>query len=129
MGTLSAQGSYPRHSGSSSQVQGFSSQVHGSMEYPPRPSAPMYTGSNIFQDQGSLRSQQSRSSDIHVGDFIPMQTIASSGPTIIPESDKFGIDLCEFKSLMVKTCSCPKFSAQIQALRTVSLTLYGRNRF
>ncbi|KAJ0442522.1 hypothetical protein HanRHA438_Chr16g0757361 [Helianthus annuus] len=59
MGTLSAQGSYLQHLGSSSQVQGSSSQVHGSMEYPPRPSAPMHTGSNIFQDQGSLRSQQS----------------------------------------------------------------------
>ncbi|KAJ0435207.1 putative ammonium transporter AmtB-like domain, ammonium/urea transporter [Helianthus annuus] len=42
------------------------------MEYPPRPSAPMHTGSNIFQDQGSLRSQQPRSLEIHVGDFIPV---------------------------------------------------------
>ncbi|MFS7966645.1 hypothetical protein Hanom_Chr09g00776211 [Helianthus anomalus] len=61
------------------------------MEYPPRPSALMHTGSNIFQDQGSLRSQQPRSSKIHVGDFIPMQTVASSGPTIIPESHQFGL--------------------------------------
>ena len=68
MGTLLVQGSYPQHQGSSSLVQ-------GSMEYPPRPSAPMHTGSNIFQDQGSLRSQQPRSLEIHVGEFIPMQIL------------------------------------------------------
>ncbi|XP_035845286.1 uncharacterized protein LOC118491541 [Helianthus annuus] len=45
----------------------------------------MYPGSNIIQDQGSLGSQQPRSSEIHVGDFIPMQTIASSGPTVALE--------------------------------------------
>ncbi|MFS7913894.1 hypothetical protein Hanom_Chr02g00147111 [Helianthus anomalus] len=83
MGTLSYQVSYPQHQGSSSHVQ-------GSMEYPPRPSAPMYPGSNIFQDQGSLGSQQPRSSKIHVGDFIPMQIIASSGPTLAPEMAHFG---------------------------------------
>ncbi|MFS7984986.1 hypothetical protein Hanom_Chr11g00993051 [Helianthus anomalus] len=51
--TLSAQGSYFQHQGSSPQIQ-------GSMEYPSRPSAPMYPGSNTFQDQGSSGTQPSR---------------------------------------------------------------------
>ncbi|KAF5759410.1 hypothetical protein HanXRQr2_Chr16g0740931 [Helianthus annuus] len=69
--------------GSSFQPQGFSSQVFGSMDYPPRPPFTTLQGSNIFQDQGSLRSVQPGSSDVHQGDFIPMQTIATSGPSII----------------------------------------------
>ena len=39
---------------------------------------------------GSLRSLQTGSSDVHQGDFIPMQTIASTGPSIIPESQQYG---------------------------------------
>ncbi|MFS8003998.1 hypothetical protein Hanom_Chr13g01220461 [Helianthus anomalus] len=60
------------------------------MEYRPMPSAPMYPGSDIFQDQGSLGSQPPRSSEVHLGDFIPMQTIESSGPTLAPEMPCFG---------------------------------------
>ncbi|XP_035840312.1 uncharacterized protein LOC118487512 [Helianthus annuus] len=60
------------------------------MDYPPRPSFTAHQGSNIFQDQGYLRSVQPGSSDVHLGDFIPMQTIASSGPSVIPESPQYG---------------------------------------
>ncbi|KAJ0603957.1 putative retrotransposon gag domain-containing protein [Helianthus annuus] len=97
MGTQTVQGSYSQHPGSSFQVQGSlsqgqgsSSQAHGSMDYPLRPPTSMPQVSNIFQDQGSLRSVEPRSSEIHLGDFIPMQTLASSGPSIIPESRQYG---------------------------------------
>ncbi|KAJ0494134.1 hypothetical protein HanIR_Chr12g0593971 [Helianthus annuus] len=100
MGTQTVQGSYSQYPGSSSQVQGSSSQgkgsssqAHGSMDYPPRPPALVYQGFNIFQDQGSLRSVQPRSSEIHLGDFILLQTIASSGPSIVPESHQYGFTL------------------------------------
>ncbi|KAJ0588958.1 putative retrotransposon gag domain-containing protein [Helianthus annuus] len=74
----------------SSQVQGSSfvpgsSQVQGSSFVP---GSSQFHGS--FQMPGSLRSLQSGSSDIHQGDFIPMQTIASTGPSIIPESQQYG---------------------------------------
>ncbi|KAJ0840874.1 hypothetical protein HanPSC8_Chr14g0623981 [Helianthus annuus] len=74
----------------SSQVQGSSfipgsSQVQGSSFVP---------GSSQFQGSiqmpGSLKSLQTGSSDVHQGDFIPMQTIASTGPSIIPESQQYG---------------------------------------
>ncbi|MFS8015608.1 hypothetical protein Hanom_Chr15g01358681 [Helianthus anomalus] len=52
------------------------------MDYPPRPSTQTFPGSSVFHDQGSSGRQLLRSSEIHDGDFIPMQTIASSGPTI-----------------------------------------------
>ncbi|KAM0025726.1 putative retrotransposon gag domain, aspartic peptidase domain superfamily [Helianthus debilis subsp. tardiflorus] len=66
----------------SSQVQGSffvpgSSQLHGS-----------------FQMPGSLKSLQTGSLDVHHGDFIPMQTIASTGPSIIPESQQYGFTSC-----------------------------------
>ncbi|MFS7907905.1 hypothetical protein Hanom_Chr01g00077001 [Helianthus anomalus] len=83
--TVPPKGSYFQHQGSSSQVRGSSSQVQGSMEYPLRPSAPMYPGPNILQDQGSSGSQPTRNSEVHIGDFIPMQAIASSGPTVTHE--------------------------------------------
>ena len=76
--------------GSSFQVQGSLSQVSGSMDYPPRPTFTALQGSNIFQDQGYLRSVQPGSSDVYLGDFIPMQTIASSGPSVMPESRQHG---------------------------------------
>ncbi|KAJ0882679.1 hypothetical protein HanPSC8_Chr10g0412471 [Helianthus annuus] len=94
-------GSYPQHMGSfmnsgahpgaqqsqgsylipgSSQVQGSSfvpgsSQIPGSFHIP-----------GSFQMPGSLKSLQTGSLDVHQGDFIPMQTIASIGPSVIPES-------------------------------------------
>ncbi|KAJ0735658.1 putative retrotransposon gag domain-containing protein [Helianthus annuus] len=74
----------------SSQVQGSSfvpgsSQVQGSSFVP---GSSQFQGS--FQMPGSLRSLQTGSSDVHQGDFIPMQTIASTGPSIIPESQQYG---------------------------------------
>ena len=39
---------------------------------------------------GSLKSLQTGSLDVHQGDFIPMQTIASTGPSVIPESQQYG---------------------------------------
>ncbi|KAJ0840714.1 hypothetical protein HanPSC8_Chr14g0622071 [Helianthus annuus] len=62
----------------SSQVQGSSfvpgsSQVQGSLQIP-----------------GSLKNLQTGSLDVHQGDFIPMQTIASTGPSITPESQQYG---------------------------------------
>ncbi|KAJ0539152.1 putative retrotransposon gag domain-containing protein [Helianthus annuus] len=54
------------------------------MDHTSRPPAQTYPGSNVFQDQGSLGRQSWRSSEIYEGDFIPMQTVASSGPTITP---------------------------------------------
>ncbi|MFS7964336.1 hypothetical protein Hanom_Chr08g00749061 [Helianthus anomalus] len=86
-GSSQAQGSY-HGQGSFFHPQG-SSQVPGSRDYPPRPPFPVFQGSNVSQDQGSLRSLQHGSSDVHQGDFIPMQTIASSGPSIIPESRQY----------------------------------------
>ncbi|KAJ0782054.1 hypothetical protein HanLR1_Chr01g0003741 [Helianthus annuus] len=74
----------------SSQVQGSSfvpglSQGQGSSLVP---------GSSQFQGSlqmpGSSKSLQTGSSDVHQGDFIPMQTIASTGPSIIPESQQYG---------------------------------------
>ncbi|KAF5789478.1 putative retrotransposon gag domain-containing protein [Helianthus annuus] len=86
----------------SSQVQGSSfvpgsSQVQGSSFVPGSsqvqgpsfvPGSSQFQGS--FQMPGSLRSLQTGSSDVHQGDFIPMQTIASAGPSIIPESQQYG---------------------------------------
>ncbi|KAJ0958041.1 hypothetical protein HanPSC8_Chr01g0034631 [Helianthus annuus] len=74
----------------SSQVQGSSfvpgsSQVQGSSFVP---GSSQFQGS--FQMPGSLKSLQTGSSDVHQGDFIPMQTIASTGPSIIPESQQYG---------------------------------------
>ncbi|KAF5764494.1 putative retrotransposon gag domain, aspartic peptidase domain superfamily [Helianthus annuus] len=82
-------GSYTQHMGSfmslgssfvpgSSQVQGSSfvpgsSQVQGSLQMP-----------------GTLKNLQTGSLDVHQGDFIPMQTIASTSPSIIPESQQHG---------------------------------------
>ncbi|KAJ0734063.1 putative retrotransposon gag domain, aspartic peptidase domain superfamily [Helianthus annuus] len=82
-------GSYTQHMGSfmnsgssfvpgSSQVQGSSlvpgsSHVQGSLQIP-----------------GSVKNLQTGSLDVHQGDFIPMQTIASTGPSIIPESQQYG---------------------------------------
>ena len=60
------------------------------MDYPPRPSFTAHQGSNIFHDQGYLRSVQPGSSDVYLGDFIPMQTIASPGPSVMPESRQYG---------------------------------------
>ena len=40
---------------------------------------------NAFQNPGFSERQQLGSSEVHQGDFIPMQTVASSGPTIVPE--------------------------------------------
>ncbi|MFS7952048.1 hypothetical protein Hanom_Chr07g00602341 [Helianthus anomalus] len=85
------QGSFPRSEGYMEMFQpqgsyfnqkGSSARVQGSMDYPPRPSTQTFPRSNIFQDQGSFGSQPLRSSEIHDGDFIHRQTIASSGPTI-----------------------------------------------
>uniref|UniRef100_A0A251SE25 Uncharacterized protein n=1 Tax=Helianthus annuus TaxID=4232 RepID=A0A251SE25_HELAN len=39
---------------------------------------------------GSLKSLQTGSLDVHQGDFIPMQTIASTGPSVVPESQQYG---------------------------------------
>ncbi|MFS7927076.1 hypothetical protein Hanom_Chr04g00304671 [Helianthus anomalus] len=74
----------------SSQVQGFSfvpgsSQVQG---YSFVPVSSKFQGS--FQMPGSLRSLQTGSSDVHQGDFIPMQTVASTGPSVIPDSQQYG---------------------------------------
>ncbi|KAJ0667103.1 hypothetical protein HanPI659440_Chr17g0674131 [Helianthus annuus] len=104
-------GSYPQHMGSfmnsgaysgAQQVQGSSfvpgsSQVQGSSFVP---GSSQVQGSSFvpgsfqfqgpFQMSGSLRSLQTGSSDVHQGDFIPMQTIASTGPSIIPESQQYG---------------------------------------
>ncbi|MFS7985039.1 hypothetical protein Hanom_Chr11g00993621 [Helianthus anomalus] len=71
MEMFSVQGSYLNNQGSSSRVQGF--MVHTS-----RPLVQTYPGHNVFQDQGSSGRQSWRSSEIYEGDFIPMQTIASS---------------------------------------------------
>ncbi|KAF5810461.1 putative retrotransposon gag domain-containing protein [Helianthus annuus] len=74
----------------SSQVQGSffvpgSSQVQGSSFVPGSSQIP-----GSFQMPGSLKSLQTGSLDVHQGDFIPMQTIASTGPSIIPESQQYG---------------------------------------
>ena len=39
-------------------------------------------GSSTFQQAGSSSHHQPGSSEVHEGDIIPMQTVASSGPTI-----------------------------------------------
>ncbi|MFS7889858.1 hypothetical protein Hanom_Chr00s000005g01611951 [Helianthus anomalus] len=104
-------GSYPQHMGSfmnsgvypgaqqfqgsyfvpgSPQVQGSSfvpgsSQVQGPSFVPGSYQIP-----GSFQMSGSLKSLQTGNPDVHHGDFIPMQTIASTGPSIIPESQQFG---------------------------------------
>ncbi|KAJ0861981.1 putative retrotransposon gag domain-containing protein [Helianthus annuus] len=62
----------------SSQVQG-SSFVPGSSQIP-----------RSLQMPGSLKSLQTGSLDVHQGDFIPMQTIASTGPSVVPESQQYG---------------------------------------
>ncbi|KAJ0522382.1 hypothetical protein HanIR_Chr10g0482031 [Helianthus annuus] len=74
----------------SSQVQGSffvpgSSQVQGSSFVPGSSQIP-----GSFQMLGSLKSLQTGSLDVHQGDFIPMQTIASTGPSVIPESQQCG---------------------------------------
>ncbi|KAJ0681775.1 putative retrotransposon gag domain-containing protein [Helianthus annuus] len=74
----------------SSQVQGSSfvpgsSQVQGSSFVP---GSSQVQGS--LQILGSLKNLQAGSPDVHQGDFIPMQTIASTGPSIIPESQPYG---------------------------------------
>ncbi|KAM0055292.1 putative retrotransposon gag domain-containing protein [Helianthus debilis subsp. tardiflorus] len=74
----------------SSQVQGSSfvpgsSQVQGSSFVPGSSQIP-----GSFPMPGSLRSLQTGNPDVHQGDFIPMQTIASTGPSIVPESQQFG---------------------------------------
>ncbi|KAJ0861988.1 putative retrotransposon gag domain, aspartic peptidase domain superfamily [Helianthus annuus] len=74
----------------SSQVQGSSfvpgsSQVQGSSFVPGSSQIP-----GSFQMPGSLKSLQTGSLDVHQGDFIPMQTIASTGPSVIPESQQHG---------------------------------------
>ncbi|KAF5773503.1 putative retrotransposon gag domain, aspartic peptidase domain superfamily [Helianthus annuus] len=94
-------GSYTQHMGSFmnsgsafvpglSQFQGSSlvpglSQVQGSSLVP---------GSSHIQGSlhipGSLKNLQTGSPDVHQGDFIPMQSIASTGPSIIPESQQYG---------------------------------------
>ncbi|KAJ0942255.1 putative retrotransposon gag domain-containing protein [Helianthus annuus] len=106
-------GSYTQHMGSfmnsgssfvpgSSQVQGSSfvpgsSQVQGSSFVPGSsqvqgssfvPGSSHVQGS--LQIPGSLKNLQTGSPDVHQGDFIPMQTIASTGPSIIPESQQYG---------------------------------------
>ncbi|KAF5764919.1 putative retrotransposon gag domain-containing protein [Helianthus annuus] len=106
-------GSYTQHMGSfrssgssfvpgSSQVQGSSfvpgsSQVQGSSF---APGSSQVQGSSFvpgsfhvqgsLQIPGSLKNLQTGSPDVHQGDFIPMQTIASTGPSIIPESQQHG---------------------------------------
>ncbi|KAF5814718.1 hypothetical protein HanXRQr2_Chr03g0114261 [Helianthus annuus] len=74
----------------SSQVQGSSfvpgsSQVQGSSFVPGSSQTP-----GSFQIPGSLKSLQPGSLDVHQGDFIPMQTIASTGPSVVPESQQYG---------------------------------------
>ncbi|KAJ0861980.1 putative retrotransposon gag domain-containing protein [Helianthus annuus] len=80
----------------SSQVQGSSfvpgsSQVQGSSFVP---GSSQVQGSSFVpgssQIPGSLKNLQTGSLDVHQGDFIPMQTIASTGPSIIPESQQYG---------------------------------------
>ncbi|KAF5785840.1 putative retrotransposon gag domain-containing protein [Helianthus annuus] len=110
-------GSYPQHMGSfmksgaypgaqqfqgsyfvpgSSQVQGSSfvpgsSQVQGSSFVPGSSQIPgSFQIPGYSQMPGSLKSLQTGSLDVHQGDFIPMQTIASTGPSVIPESQQYG---------------------------------------
>ncbi|MFS7947482.1 hypothetical protein Hanom_Chr06g00548791 [Helianthus anomalus] len=78
MEVFPVQGSYFNNQGSSPRVQGF-------IDHTSRPPVQTYMGPNVFQDQGSSRRQSWRSSEIHKGDFIPIQTIASSGYTVIPD--------------------------------------------
>ena len=92
-------GSYPQYMGSfrnlgaypeTQQFQGSyfvpgSSQVQGSSFVPGSSQTP-----GSFQIPGSLKSLQTGSLDVHQGDFIPMQTIASTGPSVIPESQQYG---------------------------------------
>ncbi|KAF5777072.1 hypothetical protein HanXRQr2_Chr12g0531361 [Helianthus annuus] len=82
-------GSYTQHMGSfmnsgSSFVPGLS-QVQGSSLVP---GSSQIQGS--LQMPGSLKNLQTGSPDVHQGDFIPMQSIASTGPSIIPESQQYG---------------------------------------
>ncbi|KAJ0864658.1 hypothetical protein HanPSC8_Chr12g0544491 [Helianthus annuus] len=62
-----------------------SSQVHGSSFVPGSSQTP-----GSLQMPGSLKSLQTGSLDVHQGDFIPMQTIASTGPSVVPESQQYG---------------------------------------
>ncbi|KAF5816133.1 hypothetical protein HanXRQr2_Chr03g0130961 [Helianthus annuus] len=62
-----------------------SSQVQGSSFVPGSSQIPGY-----LQMPGSLKSLQTGSLDVHQGDFIPMQTIASTGPSVVPESQQYG---------------------------------------
>ncbi|MFS7922007.1 putative retrotransposon gag domain-containing protein [Helianthus anomalus] len=87
-GTQQFQGSY--FVPGSSQVQGSSfvpgsSQVQGSSFVPGSCQIP-----GSFHMPGSLKSLQTGNLDVHQGDFIPMQTIASTGPSAVPESQQFG---------------------------------------
>ncbi|KAJ0525835.1 putative retrotransposon gag domain, aspartic peptidase domain superfamily [Helianthus annuus] len=62
-----------------------SSQVHGSSFVPGSSHIP-----GSLQMPGSLKGLQTGSLDVHQGDFIPMQTIASTGPSVVPESQQYG---------------------------------------
>ncbi|KAJ0874581.1 putative retrotransposon gag domain, aspartic peptidase domain superfamily [Helianthus annuus] len=104
MGSFMNSGAYPgaqQFQGSyfipgSSQVQGSSfvpgsSQVQGSSFVPGSSEIPgSFQIPESFQMPGSLKSLQTGSLDVHQGDFIPMQTIASTGPSVIPESQQYG---------------------------------------
>ncbi|XP_076960082.1 uncharacterized protein LOC143636350 [Bidens hawaiensis] len=70
------------------QIQGSSMFQRGSAILQPGSSRMSHPGSynshlqgSFFEDQGSLGVQHQRSSEVHEGDIIPMQTIASGGPT------------------------------------------------
>ncbi|KAJ0847565.1 putative retrotransposon gag domain-containing protein [Helianthus annuus] len=86
MGSFMNSGAYP----GAQQFQGSSfvpgsSQVQGSSFVPGSSQTP-----GSFQIPGSLKSLQTGSLDVHQGDFIPMQTIASTGPSVVPGSQQYG---------------------------------------
>ncbi|KAJ0480897.1 putative retrotransposon gag domain-containing protein [Helianthus annuus] len=91
-------GSYPQHMGSfmNSGAYPGAQQFQGSYFVPGsqgQGSSFVLGSSQIpgsFQMPGSLKSLQTGSLDVHQGDFIPMQTIASTGPSVIPESQQYG---------------------------------------
>ncbi|KAF5789717.1 putative retrotransposon gag domain-containing protein [Helianthus annuus] len=87
-GSSQGQGSYFVPGSSQGQGSSFvpgSSQGQGSSFVPGSSQIP-----GSFQMPGSLKSLQTGSLDVHQGDFIPMQTIASTGPSVIPESQQYG---------------------------------------
>ncbi|MFS7987452.1 hypothetical protein Hanom_Chr11g01022861 [Helianthus anomalus] len=71
-----------QHQGSYFHQQGSSARPQGSMDHQTRSSMQTFSRSCVFQDQGSSGRQPMRTSEVHEGDFIPMQTIAFSCPTI-----------------------------------------------